>query len=195
ITIISIIVIIAAASKKPIKYKLPKSSQPIVENISQNNLNRKAQYKNERIEKIVQTNKTLTPSSSIKKLAGQINKEYRIREDILRYIEKNIPADNQKAKNAAIKIAQRLQLIYYGATKEEALKLFEKQSLALRCLTYSLPNDWVETAEGIHKLMRNTSERDAHMWEISKSYFSGKILWSGNLSTQQKKDLCEQGNY
>src|SRR6476620_9402501 len=40
-----------------------------------------------------------TNSVFLEKLAGHINKEYGIREDILRYIEKEIP-DNEMAKKA-----------------------------------------------------------------------------------------------
>jgi hypothetical protein len=133
---------------------------------------------------------------SLEELAGYINKQYGIREDILRYIEKEIPPNNEKAQKAALKYAERSQFIYYKATQAEALEAYKEGSLALECLSYALPNrGWIDVSRGIEKLMRDTPERDKRMWYVDENYFGWKVLGSGNLSTKQKKRLCETGKY
>lgn len=136
----------------------------------------------------------LTPEKK-KELEGDINREYGIREDILRFIEKEIPTDNVKAKNAAIKYSKYSRTIYYEANEKEALELSKKESLALECLAKALPENWIKLSDGIQSLMRNTSERDKHMWDIDKKYFSWKVLGNGGLTTSEVKEKCAMENY
>ncbi len=133
---------------------------------------------------------------SLEKLAGHINKEYGIREDILRYIEREIP-NNEMAKKAAIKYAQRLNFIYYKATKEEAMKVIKQQWITLKCLRYALKTDKpLSITDGIDNLMNNTPERDKHIWDIDQSYFGWKAIGGfRSMSEEELKEICEAGNY
>lgn len=132
---------------------------------------------------------------SMEELAGNINKEYGIREDILRYIEKEIPPNNELAKKAAIKMSQKMQFIYYKASQEEALKAVKTQFIAHECLSKVLPDSWIDISRGIDKLMRNTPERDKHMWHIDETYFGWKVLGTGISSTQKMNEICASGSY
>ncbi len=137
----------------------------------------------------------VNPNITKEELMGHINQEYGIREDILRYIEKEIPANNELAKKAAITLAQKMQFIYYGATEEEALKAARIESIARECLGHMLPDDWLKISRGIGDLMRNTPERDKYMWHIDETYFSWKILGTGISSTEKMKEICQSGNF
>lgn len=138
----------------------------------------------------------INPNISMEELAGPINKEYNIREDILRYIEKEIPANNVIAKEAAIKYAQAEQFIYYKASQKEAIKTVSRQIIALKCLRYSIhTNEPKMVTRNIDKLMRNTPERDKHMWHIDETYFGWKVLGHEPITKAKLKEICETGNY
>lgn len=139
--------------------------------------------------------KQVLSEEKLRELEGHINKEYGIREDILRYIEKEIPADNEKAKKAAIKYARRMNLVYYHANQKEALIESRNEIIALNCLSNSMPENWLQISRGITNLMRDTKERDEHIWDIAKRYFSWKILGNGGLSTKQLEELCKSGEF
>lgn len=129
-------------------------------------------------------------------LMGHINREYEIREDILRYIERTIPTDNEVAKRAAIKYAQKWQFIYYKATKEEALKEANNQLVVLQCLQYAMhSNEPLPIVDGINKMMRDTKERDSHMWRIDQDYFSWQVIGHETLNDDELKEVCEKGDY
>jgi len=140
--------------------------------------------------------KQILPEAKLRELEGHINKEYGIREDILRFIEKEIPPENAKAKKAAIRNAELSNFIYYHANQKEALEADQKEAITLDCLGYALPDqEWLKISRGINKLMRDTQERDEHMWDIDKRYFGWKILGNGGLTDKQVKVLCESGDY
>lgn len=141
-------------------------------------------------------NKSPSPLSKekLKELKGNINKEYGIREDILRYIEKEIPATNEKAIKAALTYAQTEQFIYYGATPEEAIIADKKALISLHCMGEAIDN-YIEISRGLDKLMRNTPERDEHMWDIDERYFGWKVLGFGDTSLRQLKEICEKGEF
>lgn len=150
------------------------------------------------LEKIKNNEPVVAEASSranLHDLMGPINKEYGIREDILRYIEKEIP-DNGMAKKAAIKYAQKWNFIYYQATPEEAMKEVNQQLITLDCLRYALKTDKpMPITKGIRKLMRNTPERDKYLWEISTKYFGWKIIEHDPIQEEKLKNICETGKY
>jgi len=197
IAAISITAIVSTASRSENSPSSKEETFPEqIERIASKNFAQKPNKKTDNLAESEWNHQPINPNISMKELAGKVNKEYGIREDILRYIEKEIPADNEKAKKAAFKYAQRMQFIYYQATQTEALKAFKEGSLALECLSYSLPDrGWIDVSRGIEKLMRNTPERDKHMWSIAENYFSWKVLGGAELTTLQKKELCESGRY
>ncbi len=132
---------------------------------------------------------------SKEKLMGHLNKEYGIREDILRYIEREVP-DNEMAKKAAIKYAQKWNFIYYKATQEEAIKEANQQLITLDCLRLALKTDErMAISRGISELMRNTPERDKYLWDISSKYFGGKAFGNEPISDDELKRICESGDY
>jgi hypothetical protein len=135
------------------------------------------------------------PKVSLKELEGHINKEYGIREDILRYIEKQIP-NNEMAKKVAIKYAQKWNFIYYKATPEEAIKEAAQQLIILDCLRYALKTDKpMAITKGIRMLMHNTPERDKYLWQISTKYFGRKIIEQDQISEEKLKNICETEKY
>src|SRR4029077_5668630 len=93
--------------------------------------------------------KQVLSEEKLRELEGHINKEYGIREDILRYIEKEIPPENEKAKKAAIKYAERMNFIYYHANQKEALEADPKEYLALRCLSLFFHDSYIKFSENI----------------------------------------------
>jgi len=144
---------------------------------------------------ISQSNESKNLKISLNELQGYINKEYGIREDILRYIEREIP-NNEMAKKAAIKYAQKWNFIYYKATPEEAMKEVTQQLITLDCLRYALKTDKpIPITDGISKLMRNTPERDKYMWDVSSKYFGWKIIEQDTMSEEKLKKICETGDY
>jgi hypothetical protein len=148
-------------------------------------------------ESIEEKNLMKISANSLEILVGRVNKEFGIREDILRYIEKEIPPENEKAKKAAITYAQTSQFIYYEATNEEAIKAVTKKLISLECLRDALKGDEdpIAVPKYIAKLMRNTPERDKHMWDVDKRYFSSKLMSYGSFSDAKIKEMCAEGNY
>lgn len=144
---------------------------------------------------VSQSNESKNLKVSLNELQGYINKEYGIREDILRYIEREIP-NNEMAKKAAIKYAQKWNFIYYKATPEEAMKAAEQQFITLKCLRYALKtHEPLSITDGIDKLMRNTPERDKYMWDVSAKYFGLKIIGHDHINAEEIKKICETEVY
>lgn len=141
-------------------------------------------------------------------LEGNTHNQYGIRQDILQFIEENVPKDNPKAFEAAIKLAQYENQIYYHAKdQKEALMLVKKNSLASRCLMEAFPNDptrfvngvrvkweWEKIYEGITKRMNDTAARDKHMWDIDETYFSWQLIGTG-LTSAEENERCAAGNF
>lgn len=129
------------------------------------------------------------------KLEGSVTNKFGIRDDILQFIEREIPEKNSSALIAAIKLAHYDNKIYYHTTnQEEAIKLSKKEALALSCLENALPNEWQTLAEGVRKLMRNNPARDKHIWNTDEKYFSWKVLGTG-LTDNEEKERCDSGNF
>lgn len=187
-------VIMSTSRSENIAQQKEESFPEQVERIASKNLDQKPDNKPTISE---WNHQPINPTISLKELAGHVNKEYGIREDILRYIEKEIPPNNEMAKKAAIKYAQASQFIYYKATQEEAIKAVTKKLISLDCLRYALKGDEdpIAVPKYIAKLMRNTPERDKHMWYIDEHYFGWKVLGYGDLSTEQILKMCENGDY
>lgn len=193
--IISITTIIAFAAKDQavaapsIKETETESEQDFpqhIEDIAQKHFNNSETANND---------KQILPEEKLRELEGHINKEYGIREDILRFIEKEIPVENEKAKHAAIRYVKNSNFIYYHANQKEALKENSKQMITLECLSKIIPDKYIALTRQIDKLMRDTKERDSHLWDIDKRYFGWKVLNNGGLSTKQIDELCESGNF
>lgn len=137
----------------------------------------------------------LEPVKNKQELEGRIKNEYGIRDDVLRFIEQNVPADNKEAVTAAIKLAQYdNQTYYHSANAEEAVVWARKGMLALRCLRQALPKVWVGVAEGMGKLMHNNSDRDKYMWDVDEKYFGWKVLGTGLTESGERKK-CEAGDF
>lgn len=134
-------------------------------------------------------------------LIGKITNSFGIRDDILEYIIKNIPNNNESAIRAAIKLTQYRQQIYYGnPTELEALALSAKEELAIECLSEYLqkPNEDIfygtDQAFKVVKMLRNNKARDAYMWDINRKYFSWKVLGTG-LTMAGEKIACAKGEF
>ena len=139
--------------------------------------------------------KEQTTTLNMKELEGSSRNEYGIRDDILRFIEVNVPQDNKKALAAAIKAAQYQNQVYYHSTNQkEAIEYFKKEMLAVNCFANALPNDWIKIRKGIRDLMSNNAEREKHMWEVIDKYFTGKALGTG-LNDFEEAEKCKSGNF
>jgi hypothetical protein len=129
-------------------------------------------------------------------LIGNITNELGIRDDILEYIIKTVPQNKPLALKAALQIAQNNQIIYYGdITQQEAISLENNNYLVGWCLLQYLgdkPN--LDLSRGMENLLRNTKERDDHLWGIDRKFFSWKVLGSG-LSTDEENARCEKGEF
>lgn len=128
-------------------------------------------------------------------LEGRITNAFGVRDDILDYILKTVPSNNESAIRAAIKLAQEDQLIYYGDISEsEALRLDSNENLIETCLATYLPNNnqGLQLMSKMDKLMRNTKLRDKHMWDIDRKYFGWRVLSSGLNSADEDK-ACAEG--
>lgn len=133
--------------------------------------------------------------SSLKALEGELDNEFEIRRDILRYIEQEIPSDNINAKTAAIKMAYyQNQVNYHSNTASEAIAWFSKFSLAMRCLSESDLDDWSRISIGIIRLMKNTPERDKHEWQVIDKFFGGRILGTG-LNDHEERMKCKAESF
>jgi hypothetical protein len=139
---------------------------------------------------------------SLEELRGSITNPCGIRDDILEYIVKNIPSNNESAVRAAIKLAQYRQQIYFGNLSEsDALILDSKENLAVECLTQYLHKvsgkdilkDLDDTSQ-VMKIMFNTNARDKHRWDVDNKYFSWKVLGTG-LTVADEKIACQKGEF
>jgi hypothetical protein len=141
-------------------------------------------------------------SESMAALIAPITNPFGIRDDILDYIIKTIPASNESAMRAAIKMMQYEQQVYYGNPSEsEALILDSKDDLAGSCLA-----SYLHQTSGQDKLkdvldvrdMRmqlfNTKAREKRMWDVANKYFAWHVLGSG-LSTSEEIIACEKGEF
>ena len=135
-------------------------------------------------------------NESIQRLQGRITNLFGIRDDVLEFIIKNVPNDNEKAKIAAIKLAQSDYKIYYGNVSQvNALLLANHSVLIGYCLMKYLPNNEdLKITRGIEKIMMDTKERNQYMWAIDRKYFSWKVIGSG-LSIADENIACEQGDF
>lgn len=135
-------------------------------------------------------------NESRSELEGKITNPFGIRDDILEYIIKTVPVNNESALRAAIKLNQDDQQIYYGdLTEDQAMKLVDNQALILTCLIKYLPNNAdVILGRGIDSLMRNTKARDGHLWAVDRKYFSWKVIGSG-LSVADEDNACAKGEF
>lgn len=135
-------------------------------------------------------------------LIGPITNPFGIRDDILEYIVKTIPANNEIAMRAAIKLMQYMQQIYYGNLSEsDALLNHSREVLAGTCLSRYMKqnpnfknNDGGDFVYGLQMSMHNTKARVNHMWDIDRKYFSWKVLGTG-LSTNEEIIACEKGEF
>lgn len=129
-------------------------------------------------------------------LQGSITNPLGIRDDILDYIIKTVPNNNESALRAAIKLAQNDQLIYYGGlTPEQALKLADNDVLLQICLGVYLPdNNSIRLTSNMDSLLRNTKARNKHMWDIDHKYFSWKVIGSG-LNNDEENKACAEGDF
>jgi hypothetical protein len=139
---------------------------------------------------------------SLEELRGTITNPFGIRDDILEYIVKNIPSNNESAVRAAIKVAQYDQMIYFGnLTESEAINIHAKNVLAFTCLSNYLDvsprkNDVnsVRKAGKVEDVMFNTKSRVDHEWYVDRKYFSWKVLGTG-LTVADEKIACERGEF
>jgi hypothetical protein len=188
---IAVTTIIAFAAKdQPVTVETESEPEPDfpqhIEDIAQTHFNN-----SENVDNAMQ----ILPEEKLRELEGHINKEYGIREDVLRFIEKEIPAENEKAKHAAIRYAETMNFIYYHANQKEALEAMSKEYLALRCLSLFLNDFYIQFTKNIESIMRNTTERDEHMWDIDKRFFGWKVIKGHGLSDKKEKEVCESGDY
>lgn len=139
---------------------------------------------------------------SIEDLRGPITNPFGIRDDILEYIVKNIPSNNESAVRAAIKMMQYQQAIYFDNPSEsEALVLNSKRNLSFKCaykyLHQASNKDIladIDDAAKVLKLMRNNQACDNYMSEISRKYFSWKVLGTG-LTVADEEIACQRGEF
>lgn len=136
--------------------------------------------------------KVIDLPESIEELRGPITNPFGIRDDILEYILKNIPSNNESAVRAAIKSMQYLQQIYFdNPTESEAMSLQAKYDLSDLCMMNYLNKD---KPLGIWRIMRNTKARDEYMWQVDRKYFSWKVMGTG-LTTADEEIACQKGEF
>lgn len=192
--IITLTAIIAfAANKQQTSQTIKKSENSMTENFPQ--YIESIAQKNFKSSQIFNDEKPILSAEKLKELEGNINKEYGIREDILRLIEKEIPPLNETAKYAAIRYTQSLNFIYYHANQQEALNEASKHLIILECLSKIIPDQYINITRKIDDSMRNTQERDDHHWMIDKNYFGWKVIGNGGLSSKKIDEICENRRY
>ena len=106
-----------------------------------------------------------TPFDRIDRLAGIITNKYQIRNDILIYINKTVPAFSIPW-NAFIKIAHNQQFLYYRAsTNEEADKAIKVNEVAIKCVSkeYEDNKDY-DIFKHIEEMMADTEERRRYIY-------------------------------
>jgi hypothetical protein len=90
-----------------------------IERIASKNFAQKPGNKTNKANESEWNHQPINPNISMEELTGNINKEYCIREDILRFIEKEIPLENEQAKKAAIKMSQKCNLFTIRLLKKK----------------------------------------------------------------------------
>lgn len=136
------------------------------------------------------------PAPTKQELMGEITNREGIRDDILQYIVKAIPPENEKAVQAAVKVAKYDQDMYYQVTsKEEAIEAAKKYSVALDCLGHAYPDEGLKISKEISRLLGDTPERNKYQWDIAHKYYAWQVLGNGGLTDDQVKEKCEKGDF
>lgn len=132
----------------------------------------------------------------LEKLQGNINNPFGIRDDILDFIVKNVPSNNEKLMRASIEFAQIEQDIYYGnPSKQDAINLAGSELLLATCISqYTNNYGSNDLTSRIGGMMRDTKERDQHMWDIDRKYFSWQVIGTG-LSVADENIVCQKGDF
>lgn len=134
---------------------------------------------------------------SVQELVGKVTNPFGIRDDVLDYIIKSIPADNKGAIISAIKRAQIDQQEMFVKDPDKLNKLEDKGSASIMCLNTYIDDD-IKTDDFIHgydALMRNTPERKALQEEIENK-LGGHVI-SSNFGFRYEaqdsyKSLCDR---
>lgn len=145
-------------------------------------------------------------SESMAQLMGTITNPFGIRDDILEFIIKTIPANNESANRAAIKMMQYSQQIYYGnLSQPEALLISNKYVLADDCLrtylkqdvNYQSNNDPIKIVKytsSLREMMSDNKNRTNHVNDTDRKYFSWQVIGTG-LSTYEEAIACQKGEF
>lgn len=137
--------------------------------------------------------KTIKELTLTEKVIGPISNKFGIGDDMLAYIMKTIPASNESAVYAAIRLAQLNQTLILSETQEEALINVKKMDVSVHCLDKSLDytNPFIKNAG---KLMTNTPDRKKQDQKIS-SFLAWQMIGIPDLSVQQLDKMCLSGDY
>ena len=133
---------------------------------------------------------------SLKELEGTITNRYGIRDDIVRYIERNMPKGNPIIDTATFKFAAITNEIYYHTSEKDAMEKAQTQFIALQCLRKQMSMvEWDKFTDGINNMMNDTPERKKHTKDIDNKYFGWKIFTVKISDDEKLKIVCESGNY
>ncbi len=130
--------------------------------------------------------------SSKDELLGKITNQYGIRDDILNYILKTIPAENESALFHAIKMAQYTQQMYISNDRETAIKEAESMGASIDCLmdSYGMVNT-DNLVVALDKIRDDTPLR-LHQERVGEQLMGWQVI-KANMTPIDK--LCNSGDY
>ena len=134
------------------------------------------------------------PQGADQKLLGTITNKYAIRDDILAYIYQAIPADNQRARDAAIRYAQYTREEHFNQNPDQAREYVEWSSNASWCLDNFIGDEKsLEVARKVDKLYRDTNERKSYIRKREETVFAWHVFSTkiGNLKNKHNEDIKE----
>ena len=125
---------------------------------------------------------------------GKVTNPYGIRDDVLEFIIKTIPADNESAIYAAIRMMQYDVLIYRAKTDDEAVEYANQQAIPIHCLVSNLGG--VNTSRLVDRIdeMDNITAESKKMAEVIRKKLAWKIIGT-DKSNKELENICNNGDY
>lgn len=134
------------------------------------------------------------PQKGVESLTKVFNNSFEIDPNVLIYLEKSIPADNSKAVYAAVRYAQIQEQLYNATDASTAVKAAVSQNIPLTCLANFLGLTQAKAIQQTLDNLRQSTTNGMSQMNQVESYLAYKLI-GPNLTVNQMKILCQQGDY
>ena len=125
---------------------------------------------------------------------GQVTNPYGIRDDVLEFIFKTIPSNNESATYAAIRLEQNQLQIYKTENESDAVYYANEGFLPIVCLSQALGSiGSSKYLDELDKIQRRTSD-GKNMDKVIRQKLGWKVL-GPQKPFKELESICEKGGY